>query len=101
MLFLWGTVHVPHAAAAPSPEAVPRQSLSGGAEALQSSHEMWNQQAWPLDKYQLSLNRPDSGEQGLSVLQSSHLLEETATTHPKPLVGLHNLASSLRLLRQL
>lgn len=97
--FLWGTVHaVAAAAAAPSPEAVHQQGLSGGAQVLQSSHEMWSQQAWPLDRYLLCLNRPDSGEQVLSMLQSSHLLEETTTTHPKPLIVLHILASSPRLL---
>lgn len=81
--FLWGIVNVAAAAAAPSPEGVPQHGLSGGEEALQSSHEMWSQKSWPLDKYLLCLNEPDSGEQVLSMLQSSHLLEEMATTHPR------------------
>lgn len=38
--FLWGTVHAVAAAAAPSPEAVPHQGLSGGAEAF--AEPTWN-----------------------------------------------------------
>lgn len=99
--FLWGIVNAAAAAAAPSPEAVPQQGLSGGADALQSSHELWSQQAWPLDKCLLCSKRPDFREQMLSKLQSSHLLEEITSTHPKPLLVLYNLASRAKLLRKL
>lgn len=80
--FLWGTVN----AVSASPETVPQQGLSGGAEALQSSDEMWSQQAWPLDKYLLCLNRPDwrTGAQHAPKFTSSgrnHHYSSQATTN--------------------
>lgn len=75
----------------------PQHGLSSGVEGLQSSNELWSQQAWPLDKHLLCLNRFDwrTGAQHAPEFTSpgrnGHYSSQTTTGFAHP--GLKSQAS--------